>query len=326
MLNVKSLIAVSGLGVALMAGCGGGGGGGSSSPNPTPTTPPTTGQVFYDDFSGSSLDGARWGIYDSSQQLQRTRFGFTPEIKREEGITFARLRLDSFNPQYRGQFKGTEMFTRQRFSRGQGLEFTARLRGPNLPPGIIFAFFSIYDRFNGTPSDATYSKTEIDFEFLTAEQEQFNPRGQRKRLYLNLWNDWNIRNGYDGNDVDDTNPVTDKTYRVANHPGFDWANWHTYTVQWFPDRTIFYVDGTVERIEREVRPDEDMSIHLNMWTGNPDFNQAYSASLQPTSTSQPHYMDVDFVNVKRIGAGVTAQSAPAVEQPLPAGVKSYRNR
>ncbi|RYG56845.1 glycosyl hydrolase family protein [bacterium] len=285
--------------------------------------------MFSDDFSGSSLDTGRWGTYDASQQLQRTRFGFSPQLVTEGNINFARIRLDSYNPQFVGQFKGTEIFTRQRFARGNGLEFSARLRGPNLPPGIIFAFFGIYDRFTGTPSDATYLKDEIDYEFLTAEQEQFSPAGQRKRLYLNLWKDWNVRYGYDGNDVDDTNIYTDKTYRLASDPNFDWANWNTYTVQWFPDRTDFYVNGRLERTEREVKPAQDMSIHLNIWTGTPDFNQAYSASLQPNrtaATNRSFYFDVDHVRIRRLGAAMTTQSTPLFETPLPAGTKSYRLR
>jgi hypothetical protein len=315
---------------SLLAGCGGGGGGGNGGGTTTPTTPPVSGQLFFDDFNASSLNTGSWGVYNSSQSLQRTRFGFTPELLNEGGTSFARIRLDSYNPQFPGQFKGTEIFTRQRFARGEGLEFSARLRGPNLPPGIIFAFFSIYDRFNGTPSDATYSKSEIDYEFLTAEQEQFSPAGQRKRLYLNIWDDWNLRDGYDGDDVNTTiSTKTDKTYRLASDPNFDWANWNTYTIRWFPNRTEYILNGVLQRTETEVKPDEDMSIHFNIWTGTPDFNQAYSASLQPASSSganRSYFFDVDNMRVRRLGAAITAQSNAVQEQPLPAGAKSYRNR
>jgi hypothetical protein len=327
------LLSSAALGVltSLLAGCGGGGGGGSSGPStPTPTTPPVTGQLFFDDFNASSLNADSWGVYSSSQSLQRTRFGFTPELLNEGGTSFARMRLDSYNPQFPGQFKGTEIFTRQRFARGEGLEFSARLRGPNLPPGIIFAFFSIYDRFNGTPSDATYSKSEIDYEFLTAEQEQFSPAGQRKRLYLNIWDDWNLRDGFDGDDINTTfSTKTDKTYQLASDRNFDWANWNTYTIRWFPDRTEYILNGVLERTETEVKPDEDMSIHFNMWTGTPDFNQAYSASLQPATSAganRSYYFDVDNMRVRRLGSAIKAQSNAVQEQPLPAGAKSYRTR
>lgn len=286
-------------------------------------------QLLFDDFSGGALDANRWGSYIEEQQLQRTYFGFTPQLLSENGTSFARLRFDTFNSRFPGFFKGTEIFTKQRFARGEGLEIEARLRGPDLPPGIILAFFGIFDRFNGTPSDATYSKSEIDFEFLSAEQEQFSPPGQRRRLYLNIWDDWNLRDGFDGDDVETPSRLRDdKTYQLASDPNFDWANWNTYTIRWLPDRTEFLVNGNIERIEREVKPDEDLSVHFNMWTGIPDFAQAYSASLQAArseSDNRSYFYDVDFVRVRSLGPNV-ARVAAKIETPLAPGLKSYRNR
>lgn len=294
-----------------------------------PTPPPVTQQLLADDFNGAALDQSQWGLYSSDNRLQRTRFGFEPELRRENELSFARFRLDSFNPDSPGDFKGTEIFSHQRFERGQGVEYEARLRAPNLPPGIICAFFTIYDRFNGPPSDATYSKTEIDFELLSAEQEQLSPRGGRRRLYLNIWDDWNLRDSFDQDDNSDAvSARSDKTYRLASDPAFDWANWNTYTIRWLPDRTEFLLNGRVERVEREVKPDEAMSVHFNIWTGTPDFAQAYSASLQPATAAQGNqsaFFDVDYVRVRRLGSLAAARLAPR-EQPLPRGAKSYRAR
>lgn len=321
---------ILGVAVALLAGCGGGGGGGSSGPSPTPqpTTPPVAGQLLFDTFNGSSLNKSLWGVYDSSQILQRTRFGFEPELRSESGVSFARMRLDSYNPQFPGQFKGTEIYSRQRFARGQGLEIESRLRGPNLPPGIVYAFFTIYDRYTGAPTQDNYRKTEIDYEFLTAEQEQFSPAGQRRRLYLNIWDDWTFRDGYD----EDNSAATDsannnKTYRVSVDPNFNAEEWNTFTIRWLPDRTEYLVNGNLERTERVLRPDEDMSVHLNMWTGLPDFSQAYSTSLQPATSSggnRSNFFDVDYVRVRQLGAN--AATSFKLEQPLAPGLKSYRNR
>ena len=320
----------------LVSGCGGGGGGnGGSTPNPTPnstpapTTPPVAGQLFSDDFSGASLSSS-WGNYSSQNQLQRTRFGIRPDVLSENGTGFVRLRLESFNPIYRGQFRGTEIFTKRRFARGGGLEVSARLRAPNLPPGIIFAFFTIYDRFNGPPSDATYLKDEIDFEFLTAQEEQFTPRNQRNKLYLNIWDRWNLSNGFDGNDVGDGAETeqkrrSDKTYQPAN---YDYANWNIYTIRWLPDRTEFLLNGNLERTEREVNPSQPMSVHFNMWTGTPDFRQAYSDSLQADSSAASNRVwnfDVDYLRVRQIGTAATTNNI-APEIPLPSNFKSYRNR
>lgn len=330
--HIRSFLFCGGL-AALVAGCGGGGGGSNGSPGPTatpaPTSPPTT-TLLRDDFSGQGLNGNTWGAYASDQTLQRTRFGITPAIVTQGSDSFARLRLESFNPDAVGSFKGTEIFSRQRFARGNGLEMTARLRAPGLPPGIILAFFGIFDRFTGPPSDATYNKDEIDFEILTAQQEQFAPADARNRLYLNIWNDWNLRNQFDENDgpngADRLND--DKTYAPALTPGYDYANWNIYTIRWYPDRTEFLVNGTLERVETEVKPDEDLSVHFNMWTGNPDFRQAYSASLQPANSAagnQVYNFDVDYVQVRDISGGV-ARTARQLASPLPARFKSYRSR
>lgn len=286
--------------------------------------------MLRDGFGGTSLDGNLWGTYDESQSLQRTRFGFSPQIISEGGLSFARLQLDSYNPDFRGQFKGTELFSRRRFARGNGLEISARLRAPNLPPGIIFAFFGIYDRFTGTPSDATYLKDEIDFEFLTAQQEQFSPGGKRNRLYLNIWDRWNLRDGFDIDDIDTPTSVrTDKTYALAKDASYDYANWNTYTLRWFPDRTEYYLNGVLERTEREVRPTESLSVHFNMWTGTPDFNQACSASLVPATSAganKSYFFDVDFVTVRDIGGGASARSARQMTQPLPSTFRAIRTR
>ncbi|HEX9995911.1 MAG TPA: glycoside hydrolase family 16 protein [Abditibacterium sp.] len=332
-MRLLSQISLCGALFFFIAGCGGGGGGnsGPSTPTatPTPTTPPVANQLFFDDFGGGSLSG-NWGNYGSQNQLQRTRFGIRPDVLSENGTSFVRLRLESFNAAFPGNFRGTEIFTNRRFARGDGLEVSTRLRGPNLPPGIIFAFFTIYDRFNGTPSDSTYLKDEIDFEFLTAQEEQFTPRNQRNKLYLNVWDRWNLRFGFDGNDVDDgsateSNLRSDKTYQRAN---YDYANWNVYTIRWLPDRTEFLLNGNLERTEREVRPAEPMSVHFNIWTGTPDFDQAYSASLQPdtgANTNRTFAFDVDYVRVRQLGNGATTFNL-APEKPLPSSFKSYRNR
>ncbi len=320
----------------LLTGCGGGGGGSSSGPStPQATATPTAAPnraitLLRDDFSGTALNGATWGTYSSDQRLQRTKFGFTPDIVTEGGDSFARMRLDSFNPDSVGDFRGTEIFTRKRFARGNGLEMTARLRAPGLPPGIILAFFGIYDRFNGTPSDDTFIKDEIDFEVLTAQQEQFSPAGSRNRLYLNVWNDWQLRYGFDDNDANDTTRLNDdKTYAASKSAGYDYANWNIYTIRWYPDRTEFYVNGVLERTEREVKPDEDLSVHFNMWTGIPDFNQAYSASFQPATSAagnKTYTFDVDYVTVADISNGTNARTATKFTAPPAAGLKSFRNR
>lgn len=325
--------------LAITAGCGGGGGSnGSPSKTATPV-PPQSGVLFSDDFNSSSFDTGKWGRYTNPQQLQRTRFGSLPTNRSEDGTSFTRLTLDSYNPDAPGQFfRGTEIYTFRSFTVGNGLEAEVRLRAPNLPPGLVLAFFLINDRYVGTPSDQTYRKDEIDYEFLTAQQEQF-AGNTRNRLYTNVWNDWNQpRDGFDGNDIDDgTNRLhDDKVYQPSVDPNYDFADWNVYKIRWYSDRTEFYVNDRLERIEREVVPAEQaLSLHFNFWSPTGDFSQAFSGNLPGpvASSSNPdrkiYQFDVDYVRVTALGSGAnSARVATGDEaaQPLPANLKSYRNR
>jgi len=317
---------VSILAASLLSGCGGGGGSSSGGGGGNPSLP------FNEEFNGASLNLSNWGVYGSSQELQRTRFGTTPQIITENGVNFARLTLDTYNPNNSNRFRGTEIYTLNRFPRGNGLEIEARLRGPINQPGIVFAFFTIYDRYNGASTPANYSKSEIDYEFLTAEQEasKFPPGGQSRRLYLNVWDDWNeVRDGYDGDD--DPTPSRlhdDKTYGLSTFgSNFNWKGWNTYKIRWYPNKIEYVLNDVVQRTETRILPDEDMSVHFNIWSGNSSFDQAYSEGFNPTNeaNNQTFNVDVDYLRVRSL-SGTTANSAPLQRYEIPAGAKSLRNR
>ncbi len=311
---------------SLLSGCGGGGGSSSGGGGGTPTLP------FNDEFNGASLNLSDWGVYGSSQELQRTRFGTTPQLLTENGTNFARLTLDTYNPNASNRFRGTEIYTKNRFPLGNGLEIEARLRGPINQPGIVFAFFTIYDRYNGNgaPTPGNYSKSEIDYEFLTAEQEQFSPAGQSRRLYLNIWDDWNeVRDGYDGDDVETPSRIhDDKTYGLSTFgSNFSWKGWNTYKIRWYPNRTEYYLNDVLQRTETQVLPNEDMSVHFNIWSGDSSFDQAYSEGFNPTNeaNNRTFNVDVDYLRVRSL-SGAAAKSSPLQRYEIPAGAKSLRNR
>ena len=347
-----------------LSGCGGGSSGPSAPPSPTatplapgdPTPTPTTaaptptpvnpgggGQLLFDDFNSSTLNSAVWDRYRFPQKLQRTGFGNNGNNFMENGVSFTRLTLDSYNPDTANLaaadrlFRGTEINTKTSYMVGNGLEAEARLRAPNLPSGFVFAFFLINDRYIGDPTNpANYRKDEIDFEFLTKQQEQF---GNRNRLYTNVWNDWNERlYNYDGDPNDNNTPDRihdDLVYQPSVDSGYDFANWNIYRIRWYPDRTEFYVNNRLERTEREVRPNQALQVHFNIWAPTPDFGQAFSGSL-PGPVSSPsnpdrriYQFDVDYVRVTALTSGASsARLAIGAEaaQPLPANAKSYRNR
>ena len=333
----------------ILSSCGGGSSGPKmptspmNPPDPTdPTPPPVTppaggGQLLFDDFDSATLNPSVWDRYTSEQKLQRTRFGNNGTNLNEGGTSFTRLTLDSYNPDASGEaFRGTEIFTKNSFTVGNGLEAEARLRGPNLPSGLIFAFFLINDRYvDGEGSfESRYRKDEIDFEFLTKQQEEF---GGRNRLYTNVWHDWNEQlYGYDGNASAEDTPDRDHddlVYQPSSDPNYDYAGWNTYKIRWFPDRTEFYVNGNLERTEREVKPDRAMQLHFNFWTPTPDFAQAFSNDLPgpvaraSDSDRRTYQFDIDYVRVTALSGGASsARVATAAEaaKPLPAFLKSYR--
>jgi len=95
------------------------------------------GEVFRDDFAGSSLDTSNWNI--GTWQLGRTRLNFTPQVT----AGMVRLRHDTYNPANPGgSFRGSEIWSDRRFDRGGGLEFEARVRTPVLPSGLVTSFFT----------------------------------------------------------------------------------------------------------------------------------------------------------------------------------------
>ena len=337
----------------ILSGCGGGGSGPSAPTTPTatpapgvtpgPTVTPTPvnpgggGQLLFDDFNARTLNPSVWGFYDQLQPLQRTRFGNNGKNLNEDGVSFTRLTLDSYNPtpQFRGQFfRGTEIFTKQSYTVGDGIEAEARLRAPGLPPGLVFAFFLINDRYVGTPSPETYRKDEIDFEFLTQQQAQF---GGRNRVYTNVWNNWNERlYGFDGDPSNNTTPDRqndDLVYASSVDSNYDYANWNLYKIRWYPDHTEFYINDRLERVEREVKPDQALQLHFNFWTPTPDFAQAFSGNLPgPVADADNpdrriYQFDVDYVKVKALTAGANSARVAAgseAAKPLPATAKSYR--
>lgn len=314
-----------------------------ATPTPTPVNPTGGGQLLSDDFSSSTLNPAVWSNYTDQQQLQRAFFGARPANLNENGTSFTRLTLDSYNPNHPGDlkhpdgyFRGTEIFTKQSYMVGNGLEAEARLRAPNLPPGLIFAFFLINNRYDGAIVEANYRKDEIDFEGITQQQDQF---GGRNRLYTNIWKDWNFfLYGYDANSAPDDASYRDHddlVYGPSVDPSYDYANWNTYKIRWYPDHTEYYVNDKLERVEREVKPAQAMELHFNFWTPNSDFQQAFNPSLPGPvkSANNPdrktYNFDVDYVRVRALTAGVgSARLATGAEaaKPLPVSANSYRTR
>ena len=243
--------------------------------------------LWQDDFSGTSYNptGA-WSAFDSSQGLGRTQFGLTPTIEREGDLSFARLKLRTFNDLAPDKVRGTEIFSKQAFSVGAGLEVSMRVRASNLRSGVVYAPYLYSER--GRWPDG-YLKEEVDFEFVAKQ-------GANK-IWSNIWNDWNSRYGSDDG-------VHNKS-SLLTVPGMNLNNWTTYATRWYPDRVEWSVDGVVVRTEKGVVPDDPMSVHFNVWAPSSGWGLAYDGALQPTTDLAQNVesaLDVDWVRVTRLPA------------------------
>ena len=248
--------------------------------------------LWQDDFNGVAYnDSGIWNTYDSSRGIGRTQFGLQPELKSEGSTRFARLKLQSFNElapagSAPDMVRGTEIFSKQAFKVGTGIELSMRVRATDMRRGIVFAPYLYSER--GRWPDG-YLKEEIDFEFISNIGSN--------RIWTNIWNDWNPRYGHD-----DAIHNKSSVRTVAN---MNYDNWTTYSARWYPDRCDWLVDGQVIRSEVNVVPDDPMNVRFNIWAPDSGWGTAYHSSLQPTNNpaqSVESSMDIDWVKVTRLPA------------------------
>ena len=246
--------------------------------------------LWGDEFNAATFNsGGAWGVYQPWQFLGRTQFGLSPSVSNENGVSFLRMPHRSWNDGFdpaRPAMQSSEIFSKQLFKVGTGIEFEARLRGVNMPRGMVFGIYAYNEK--GRWPDG-YLKEEIDFEVLTNKaQNQF---------WSNIWNDWNPRYGYNNgvHNSDSLMTVSNMNYRA----------WTTYTARWYPDRVEWYVNGTLSRTSRTIVPDDALSVHFNLWAPASDWSIAYDPFLQPTGDPARNYtcfMDIDYVRVRQLPA------------------------
>lgn len=243
--------------------------------------------IFADEFNSGKLSSA-WKVYGTDRSLSRTIFGNKPLFATEAGTKYMRLRLDTYNAQYPGSYlSGTEIHTAKQFTVGNGVEIVARLRAPNLSPGIVWAFFVLGER--GVWPD-TYARDEIDFEHLSSL-----PNNQ---LWTNIFNDVN-RNTQSGN----------SRGFVSTTPPVNRNEWNIYKIRWYPDRVEWWINtgsgDVLIRTESDltVIPDDSQSVRFNIWASDPSWTIAYGDLPVTSDKTQntSYYMDVDYVRMTSIG-------------------------
>jgi hypothetical protein len=237
-------------------------------------TAPEIQTLFADDFS-APLSTADWdfnrfasggSFYGRTQQRQSL-----PTVS--DGLLH--LELDTYNPTARtpgDSFVGSEIISTQTFTTDTGgvaFEVSARIASPIA--GLVGGLFL----YNASPH------SEIDFELLGNDAAA-------------------------GRSREETNIYSNEPLGVG-HPLFvssaDPTSFHTYRVEWFPTVVRWFVDGQLAREDTTHVPQGALALHLNIWAPTTDWPDAYSASLQPATTSSAntsYFVDVDSVRVARL--------------------------
>lgn len=247
--------------------------------------------LLRDDFDGTgNINTTVWRIPfgEEGNFLGRTQLRTDPSTdipQQSDGV--ARLLLDTFSPLDPGnQFLGSEMLTKRNFARGGGLSFEARLRLVDPPAGLVNGFFSFDVQRDSPPGAGNLVRDEIDHELISA----FVADGTH-RAATNVWNDGPFSGEGSGGDF--------QTHTVQ---GLDLTEFHTYRVDWQPDRVQWLIDGAVVRSETSNVPDDPMKVRVNLWAPDAGFSEAYDAGLQPTAvegSNQQFVAEVDYVQVSR---------------------------
>ena len=229
--------------------------------------------IFRDDFDSSQLDTTQWGV--GNWMLGRTQLGNVPVV----AGGMAQLRFDTY------RFMGSEIYTRNVFALGNGVEFEARVRMNTLPSGLVTAMFN-YTALNGL-SD------EIDIECLS---KQVNLSVGGAPLLFSTWNDWNEAFPTYGDGIHQSSQSV-----FVN--GLDVNQFHTYLIRWLPGRTEWWLDGILIASSTLAQPDLPTPFRINFWAPASTWADAYDGNLKPARNqrwNRSYYVDVDWVEIRAL--------------------------
>ena len=193
------------------------------------------------------------------------------------------LKLDTYNPTnqpgYPPAFYGSEAISRQLFTASiaaGGIVFEARARLVNPVGGIVGGIFS----YNF--STITHLHDEIDFESLTNDAVN-----GRNREQTNVYGNELLGSGH-----------TQFVPVVGSLTSF-----HTYRMEWLPDRVRWFIDGQLVRESKDHVPQNPMALSFDIWAPASDWAEAYSSSLQPVlspGSNTSYVFEIDYAHVARL--------------------------
>ena len=240
-----------------------------------------------EDFNQAELDSTRWSV--GTWKLGRCLLALKPQLK--EGV--ALLKVMNWNPSNATPhlpLAGTEIFTRQKFERGTGLEIEARVRLPKAPAGLVASLFT----YTAVEKEGQRLVDELDVEMLTTKIQESDPKNSP--LLLTSWHDWNASK-QDHDEREHHNP------RQVAVRDFDPAAWNILTLRWLPDRVEWLANGKLIRTEREIVPDDPTPVRLNFWLADAGWEDAFDEAIKPAKSEQERKswnFEVDYVEVRRV--------------------------
>jgi|GEM_PF-1889229 hypothetical protein len=233
--------------------------------------------LFRDDFStaGPDVNRTLWGGPAAGHPpLGRTFLRpATSPIAVTNGA--AVLRLDTFNPGAPGSsFLGSEIATRTFYPVGAGIAFEARVQPPMAPVpqprGLVASVFTYTIRDVG---NGVLEQDEIDWEILTSLNLAEGPNPAPLPT-TELWT-----NVYVNEFLGAGSPV-----QVAASQTAQLGQWNTYRIEWYPNRVRWLFNGRVVMDRTDRVPNDAMNLRMNFWAPGSEWQQAFSADLQPAGS------------------------------------------
>ena len=245
---------------------------------------PVTQTLLRDDFSSDPsgpVSSTTWSYPTGPAEYIPSALGpafpgtetapFLPDV--ENGAL--QLTLQTYNPTSSPpgtSFQGSAIFSNQSFNTNAGgIAFTAVAKLATTVPGMVGGIFAY-----GLNSPTSHS--EIDFESLTDTAAAQNNQEQ-----TNIY----------------SNAPTNTAGNPLLVPDPSLTAYQTYTMEWFPNEVLWFIDGQLVRTETVDVPQGSMQFYLNFWA----YDAAPGGILQPTANPQDnttYTFDVQNITVAAI--------------------------
>ena len=264
--------------------------------------PETLSLIWSDEFGGDGIDAAKWTIPPDDNGGGNNQISYyqpsaasinttDPGIAGSTDGSALRIQATRQTGLPRGSWSSCKLTTQNLFKVKYG-RIEARIKLPNNDKGFWPAFWMM-------PNDSVYGGWATSGEVDIMENKSRTPDTISSALhYGGAWaassvmsagrNRYTtIRAGANPTVASNTSPVQYSPVDTII-PGFNTGDWHTYAVEWYPDRLEYYVDG--------IRYQE-----INTWYTTVSGNQV----------QQPSPMDQDFYIILNLAVGGTFDNSAA---------------